>query len=74
MLGAWRLKVIQIQHICEKLTSNYVNSIERIIYYVDNIDALGKDYQKHIESYMEEKNDDWVKKYKPKRLEKKFIL
>ena len=66
--------VIQVQTICDKLASNYVNSIERIIYYVDNIDALGKDYQKHIESYMEEKNDDWVRKYKPKRLEKKFIL
>ena len=66
--------VIQVQNICEKLTANYVNSIERIIYYVDNIDALGKDYQKHIESYMEEKNDDWVRKYKPIRLEKKFIL
>ena len=66
--------VIQIQHICEKLTTNFVNSIEKIIYYVDNIDALGKEYKKHIESYMEEKNDDWVRKYKPKRLEKKFIL
>jgi len=66
--------VIQVQNICEKLASNYVNSIERIIYYVDNIDELGKDYQKHIESYMEEKNDDWIRKYKPIRLEKKFIL
>jgi len=47
--------VIQVQHICEKLSSNYVNSIERIIYYVDNIDELGKDYQKHIESYIAEK-------------------
>jgi hypothetical protein len=66
--------VIQIQKISEILASNYVNSIERIIYYVDNIDALGKDYQKHIESYMEEKNNDWIRKYKPIRLEKKFIL
>ena len=66
--------VIQVQNICENLASNYVNSIERIIYYVDNIDALGKDYQKHIETYMEEKNDDWVRKYNPIRLEKKFIL
>jgi hypothetical protein len=66
--------VIQVQNISEKLASNYVNSIERIIYYLDNFDALGKDYQKHIENYMEEKNDDWVRKYKPMRLEKKFIL
>jgi hypothetical protein len=66
--------VIQVQNICEKLASNYVNSIERIIYYVDNIDALGKDYQKHIESYMEEKNDDWIRKYKPIRLDRQYVL
>ena len=66
--------VIQAQNICEQLASNYVNSIERIIYYVDNVDNLGKEYKKHIESYMEEKNDDWVRKYKPIRLDKKFIL
>jgi hypothetical protein len=51
-----------------------VNSIERIIYYVDNIDALGKEYQKHIESYMKEKNDDWVRRYKVMMLDNKFIL
>ena len=66
--------VIQVQHICEKLSSNYVNSIERIIYYIDNIDELGKDYQKHIESYIAEKNEDWIRKYKPLRLDKKFSL
>ena len=66
--------VIQVQTICEILASNYVNSIERIIYYVDNIEGLGEDYKKHIESYMKEKNEDWIRKYKPIRLEKKFIL
>ena len=66
--------VIQVQNICERLASNYVNSIERIIYYVDNIDALGKDYKKHIESYMKEKNEDWIRKYKVMKLDKKFIL
>ena len=66
--------VIQVQNSCERLASNYVNSIERIIYYVDNIDALGKDYEKHIESYMKEKNEDWIRKYKPMRVDKNFIL
>ena len=66
--------VIQVQNISEKLASNYVNSIERIIYYVDNFDALGKDYQKHIESYMEEKNNDWIRKYKPMRLDRQYVL
>jgi len=66
--------VIQVQDICEKLASNYVKSIERIIYYVDNIDSLGKDYKKHIENYIAEKNDDWVRRYKPLRLDKTFNL
>jgi MoaA/NifB/PqqE/SkfB family radical SAM enzyme len=66
--------VIQIQNISEKLASNYVNSIERIVYYTDNIDSLGKDYQKHIEDYISEKNEDWIKKYKPRRIDKKWIL
>ena len=60
--------VIQVQNICERLALNYVNSIEKIIYYVDNIDSLGKDYQKHIEDYVKEKNEDWIKKYKPRIL------
>ena len=64
--------VIQVQNICERLASNYVNSIERIIYYVDNRDELGKEYQKHIESYMKEKNEDWIRKYKVMRLDKKL--
>ena len=64
--------VIQIQKSSELLASNYVNSIERIIYYIDNIDALGKDYQKHIENYMKEKNEDWIRKYKVMKLDKKL--
>ena len=66
--------VIQVQTISERLASNYVNSIERIIYYVDNVDSLGKDYQKNIENYIEEKNEDWVKRYKPRKMDRKFIL
>jgi len=66
--------VIQVQTICERLASNYVNSIERIIYYTDNVDSLGKDYQKHIESYVSEKNEDWIRKYKPRRIDNKWIL
>ena len=66
--------VIQVQTISERLANNYVNSIERIIYYVDNIDLLGKDYQKHIENYIKEKNEDWIRKYKPMRLDRKFVL
>ena len=60
--------------IYEKLAANYVNSIERIIYYVDNKELIGTDYTKHIKNYIEEKNEDWIRKYKIKRLERNKIL
>jgi len=41
---------------------------------VDNYDVLGDEYKKHIEKYIEEKNEDWIRKYRPRRLENKWIL
>ncbi len=66
--------VVQLSSIYDKLVSNYVNSIERIIYYVDNKELIGKEYIKHVKDYVEEKNEDWLRKYKIKRLEKNKIL
>ena len=66
--------VVQLTSIYDKLVANYVKSIERIIYYVDNKDLIGKDYIKHIKDYVEEKNEDWLRKYKIKRLAKNKIL
>jgi hypothetical protein len=66
--------VAQVLTISESLAQNYVNSIERIIYYMDNYSLLNKEYEKHIEKYIEEKNDDWIKKYNPKILDYKWIL
>jgi len=66
--------VVQLSNIYEKLANNYINSIERIIYYVDNKDLIGKDYIKHIKGYVEEKNEDWIRKYKIKRLDRNKLL
>jgi len=66
--------VAQVLAISEKLATNYVNSIERIIYYVDNNESLGEEYTRHIEKYIEEKNEDWIRKYRPRKLENKWIL
>jgi len=66
--------VAQVLAISERLAQNYVNSIERIIYYVDNYDSLGEEYRKHIEKYIEEKNEDWMRRYRPRKLENKWIL
>ena len=66
--------VVQLSNIYEKLANNYINSIERIIYYVDNKDLIGKDYIKHIKGYVEEKNEDWIRKYKIRRLDRNKLL
>lgn len=66
--------VVQIVRISEQLSQNYVSSIERIIYYMDNVDQLGDEYKRHIEKYIQEKNEDWLRTYKPRRLEHKWVL
>jgi hypothetical protein len=66
--------VIQVIDISERLSQNYVNSIERIVYYMDNYELLGDEYIRHIEKYIMEKNEEWIKKYKPRKLEHKWIL
>ena len=66
--------VVQVIKISEQLSQNYVSSIERIIYYMDNMDHLGDEYKRHIEKYIQEKNEDWLRTYKPRRLEHKWVL
>ena len=66
--------VAQVLAISERLAQNYVNSIERIIYYVDNNKSLGDEYTRHIEKYIEENNEDWIRRYRPRKLENKWIL
>jgi len=44
--------VAQVLTISYLLAQNYINSIERIIYYVDNHGSIGMEYQKHIEKYI----------------------
>jgi hypothetical protein len=56
--------VSQITMAIEKLDSNYIYAIERNIYYMDNFKDLPKDLVKSIPEYFDEKNDDWIKKYK----------
>jgi len=66
--------VAQVLAISEKLATNYVYSIERIIYYVDNNDAIGSHYTRHIDKYIKEKNEDWLDRYRPLKLKNKWIL
>ena len=56
------------------LADNFIYTIERQIYFVDNKDVITKDFVKLFYDYYNEKNEDWVRKYKPIRLEKRFIM
>jgi hypothetical protein len=56
------------------LADNFVYTIERQIYFVDNKDVIPKEFMKLFYDYYNEKNEDWLRKYKPMRLDKKFIL
>jgi len=41
---------------------------------MDNNNILDDDYKKHIEKYILEKNEDWIRRYKPRKLDNKWIL
>jgi hypothetical protein len=56
------------------LADNFVYTIERQIYFVDNKDAMPKEFIKLFYNYYNEKNEDWIRKYKPMRLDKQFVL
>jgi hypothetical protein len=59
--------VYQVIEISSHLADNYAKSIERIIYYMDNMEEIKLDdveFMKLSEKYIEEKNADWLKRYK----------
>ena len=43
-------------------------------YFVDNKDVMPKEFIKLFYDYYHEKNEDWIRKYKVMKLDKKFIL
>ena len=57
-----------------ELADNFVYTIERQIYFVDNKDVMPKEFIKLFYNYYNEKNEDWIRKYKPIHLDKKFVL
>jgi hypothetical protein len=54
----------QIMDITYKLANNWIFTIEKQIYYSDNMDKISKDFIKLSEEYIQEKNQDFIKKYK----------
>ena len=60
--------VSQFIDISNYLADNYIYTIERNIYYLDNFDKLTPQFLKLMKDYYNEKNQDWLDKYKPLRM------
>ena len=61
--------VRQFVDISNQLADNYIYAIERNIYYLDNFENLTPEFIKLMKDYYDEKNQDWLDKYKPVRME-----
>jgi hypothetical protein len=61
--------VRQFVAISRQLADNYCYTIERNIYYLDNYEHITPEFSKMARDYYDEKNRDWIDKYKPKRIE-----
>ena len=56
------------------LADNFVYTIERQIYFVDNSDVITPDFIKLFYNYYNEKNKDWIDKYNVRQIDKQFVL
>jgi cap2 methyltransferase len=61
--------VRQFVDISNHMADNYIYTIERNIYYLDNFEKMTPDFLKLMKDYYNEKNQDWLEKYKPRRIE-----
>ena len=59
----------QFVDISNQLADNYIYAIELNIYYLDNFEKLTPEFIKLMKDYYDEKNQDWLDKYKPLRME-----
>jgi len=58
-----RIFTVQFIHYMSQLADNYSFNIEKIIYYIDHWNELGKSFENEMEKYIEMKNDEWIKRY-----------
>ena len=61
--------VRQFVAISQQLADNYCYTIERNIYYLDNYEHITPEFTKMMRDYYDEKNQDWLDKYKLKKIE-----
>jgi hypothetical protein len=53
----------QMLYAIETIDTQYINAIERNIYYLDNFKQLKPDFIPMAKHYFDEKNADWMAKY-----------
>lgn len=63
----------QIYNGIKKLTNNFMFNIERQFYYVDNAKYIPKAHVENLKKYIARKNEDWIERYKFKKLTDKDI-
>lgn len=64
----------QLINITNKLTNNIIFYIERQFYYLDNKDYISKKHYDEIKKYSDQKNKEWIKKFKIKKINMKDLL
>lgn len=57
-----------------ELADIWISTTEKQFYYQDNLDKMDQNFLKMAKEYLEEKNKDWLKKYKLKELPKRDYL
>ena len=66
--------VRQIIPVIEQISNGWIYAIQRQIYYSDNKDLLDKDFPKMATNFIQEKNLEWLEKYKIKPIDKSLNL
>lgn len=56
------------------ISTNYANTIEKQIYYMEKDDILDDKFKNMANDVIKEKNNDWIRKYKLVSIDKKHNL
>lgn len=65
---------VQLLKSMKILSNNYIYSIERQLYYVDNIEIINKEYLDKINKFILKKNMEWANRNKLKKINEKDKL
>lgn len=64
----------QFMNIYEQFADNFCTSRERIIFYMDKYDKISDNFIRLNEEYINDKNNQWINKYKLQKINKNLLL